>query len=228
MLRLGGGTALGNPVSSASARLTGDVDIAGQASQHGGASLIQCGGVAQQIDKVGRVKLGGDEVAASSSGAHVEIAGHHIHGDGDAAGRTAELGGCSFRSFNLKTSGLACCAVGGVGEIVDGAEEGEAAGFFFAQADFGGLHGHRLFFDVELFEHSSAGLIDRTTRLDELTAQIFHAVLVAQAGYFSDAGALSLNGLGPHHFQVRGGVFHFRNGWCGYCCRGSGFGFGLF
>ena len=208
--------------------MTGDVDVARKAGQHGGACLIQCGSVAQQIDEVGGIQLSLNQVAAGGSGAHVEIASHHIHGDGDTAGRAAELGGCSFRGFDLKTSGLACCAVGGVGEIVDGAEEREATGLFFAQADFGGLHGYRLFFDVELFEHSSAGLIDRTTRLDELTAQIFHAVLVAQAGYFSDAGALSLNGLGPHHFQVRGGVFHFRNGWCGYCCRGSGFGFGLF
>ena len=46
-------------------------------------------------------------------------------------------------------------------------------------------------------------------------------MLVAQCRNASDARALSLSGFSPHHGQIGGGVFHFRNGIRCWCCRGS-------
>ena len=140
--------------------MAGDGDVAGQAGQHGGASLIQCRRIAQQVDEAASIQIGSNQVATGAGGADVQVTAQHILRDGDATGLTAELGSCSIRCLDLEGSSLASGAIGGVGEIIDGTQEGEPAALLCAKADFRGAHVDSLLGYVEFIEHGSPGLVD--------------------------------------------------------------------
>ena len=123
----------------------------------------------------------------------------------------------SFGALAFKGRGLLQLAVARVGQCVDRTLEAELAGFLGAEANVAGGFAHGLCLGTQLIQHSSASLIKAAAGLNQLAAEISHAVLFGDSSDARDSGALSLGSLGsrfsPHRHEIGGVVFHISRRW---------------